>query len=218
MSRSFVVVASSSAALLAAILVTAQAPFHAAAFDYGISVQQSGLVEFFPFPVLNQDGQLTPLVAQGKFGADGLLGKFRGDAIRIESTAIQRGEIRMWEVSQARAMQAELRQTLTATTQEAKDVIAFGEIVDGKCWLGVMNPGAGRVHRECAYRCLSGGVPPLFITREGNAYWLIDAKREMFPKDISASFSGLRVRLNGSILQRANLRFFTADPSSIRRE
>jgi hypothetical protein len=25
-----------------------------------------------------------------------------------------------------------------------------GEIVDSKCYLGVMNPGQGKVHRDCA--------------------------------------------------------------------
>lgn len=38
-----------------------------------------------------------------------------------------------------------------------------GEIVDSKCHTGVMNPGRGKVHRDCAVRCLSGGVPPVLI-------------------------------------------------------
>ena len=36
-----------------------------------------------------------------------------------------------------------------------------GEIVDGKCYLGVMNPGEGKVHRDCAVRCISGGAPAM---------------------------------------------------------
>lgn len=36
-----------------------------------------------------------------------------------------------------------------------------GEIVDAKCHLGVMIPGTGTVHRACAVRCLSGGIPPM---------------------------------------------------------
>ena len=38
----------------------------------------------------------------------------------------------------------------------------IGEIVDSKRYLGVMNPGNGKVHRDCAVRCLSGGIPPIF--------------------------------------------------------
>ncbi len=41
-----------------------------------------------------------------------------------------------------------------------------GEIVDSKCFFGVMNPGAGKVHRDCAARCISGGVPPAFLVRD----------------------------------------------------
>jgi hypothetical protein len=46
-----------------------------------------------------------------------------------------------------------------------------GEIVDTKCYLGAMKPGAGRPHKECATLCISGGVPPclLFCDEQGNA-------------------------------------------------
>ena len=41
-----------------------------------------------------------------------------------------------------------------------------GEIVDSKCYFGVMNPGAGKVHRDCAVRCINGGIPPAFLVRD----------------------------------------------------
>ena len=41
-----------------------------------------------------------------------------------------------------------------------------GEILDAKCYLGAMKPGHTKVHRGCAIRCISGGVPPIFITRD----------------------------------------------------
>ena len=41
-----------------------------------------------------------------------------------------------------------------------------GEIVDTKCYLGVMNPGNGKVHRDCAVRCISGGAPPALVVRD----------------------------------------------------
>ena len=49
-----------------------------------------------------------------------------------------------------------------------------GVIADAKCWLGVMNPGEGKVHRDCAVRCLSGGLPPLLlgVGPEGSNFWL----------------------------------------------
>ena len=45
-------------------------------------------------------------------------------------------------------------------------MVLSGEIVDSKCWLGVMKPATGTVHRGCATRCLSGGIPPLLMTTD----------------------------------------------------
>ena len=57
---------------------------------------------------------------------------------------------------------------LAANGQEdLGEVQLTGEIVDSKCYFGVMNPGAGKVHRDCAVRCISGGVPPAFLVRDG---------------------------------------------------
>ncbi len=44
-------------------------------------------------------------------------------------------------------------------------VALTGEIMDSKCYLGAMNPGERKVHRACAIRCISGGIPPVFVVR-----------------------------------------------------
>lgn len=41
-----------------------------------------------------------------------------------------------------------------------------GEIVDSKCFLGVMNPGQLKPHKACAIRCISGGIPPVLLVRD----------------------------------------------------
>jgi hypothetical protein len=46
------------------------------------------------------------------------------------------------------------------------EVQLTGEIVDSKCYFGVMNPGNGKVHRDCAARCISGGIPPALLVRD----------------------------------------------------
>ena len=43
-----------------------------------------------------------------------------------------------------------------------------GEIIDPKCYLGGMKPGAGRTHKGCAVLCLRGGVPPMFVSTGTN--------------------------------------------------
>jgi hypothetical protein len=52
--------------------------------------------------------------------------------------------------------------------EDLGEVQLTGEIVDSKCYFGVMNPGAGKVHRDCAVRCISGGIPPAFLVRDGS--------------------------------------------------
>ena len=51
--------------------------------------------------------------------------------------------------------------------EDLGEVQLTGEIVDSKCYFGVMNPGGGKVHRDCAARCISGGIPPAFLVRDG---------------------------------------------------
>ena len=56
-----------------------------------------------------------------------------------------------------------------ASAREALGSVALrGEIVDGKCYLGVMVPGHGKTHRDCAVRCLSGGTPALLAWRDAS--------------------------------------------------
>jgi hypothetical protein len=49
----------------------------------------------------------------------------------------------------------------------------YGEIVDPKCYFGVMKPGEGKPHRSCAIRCIAGGIPPLFSIKTSNNDFLI---------------------------------------------
>lgn len=50
-----------------------------------------------------------------------------------------------------------------------------GEIVDPKCYLGVMNPGMGKTHLKCAVRCISGGIPPTLRVRNqtGDVFYFL---------------------------------------------
>ena len=48
------------------------------------------------------------------------------------------------------------------------DTLFNGEIIDPKCYFGVMKPGRGKVHRECAIRCISGGIPPVLWVKQNN--------------------------------------------------
>ncbi|SEB45419.1 hypothetical protein SAMN04489761_0814 [Tenacibaculum sp. MAR_2009_124] len=55
------------------------------------------------------------------------------------------------------------------------EAVLKGEIVDPKCYFGVMKPGFGKIHRSCAIRCISGGIPPVFVSTQKNIseYYLL---------------------------------------------
>ena len=52
---------------------------------------------------------------------------------------------------------------LTPTISEKKQEI-IGEIIDSKCYFGVMNPSLGKPHMSCAIRCVSGGIPAVLYS------------------------------------------------------
>jgi hypothetical protein len=93
-------------------------------------------------------------------------------------------------------------------------VTLAGEIVDSKCYLGVMNPGNGKVHRDCAARCISGGIPAAFVVKDAagvsKTLVLSNAGRLLEFVAEPVEISGRLFRSNGMLKLRA-------DPGSIRR-
>ena len=94
-----------------------------------------------------------------------------------------------------------------------------GEIVDTKCYLGVMNPGEHKVHRDCAVRCISGGVPPAFLARDtsGDSRVLLlvgeDGRalsREVLP------FVAEPLEISGVLVRTGPMLTLKADPARFR--
>jgi hypothetical protein len=94
-----------------------------------------------------------------------------------------------------------------------------GEIVDSKCWSGVMAPGEGKTHLACAVRCLSGGLPPLLVITDGEGHQrqliLTDAAGGPMPRVVLRSV-GRPVTVSGRLLKEGELFFFRAAPAAIR--
>ena len=63
-----------------------------------------------------------------------------------------------------------------------------GEIIDPKCYFGVMKTGKWKIHRSCAVRCISGGIPLVLATTDKNnisQYFLLtDLKGSPINNDI----------------------------------
>ena len=206
---------------LGGLLVAYQAPFADAVFAFGQREAFTGIVRIDPDPALETPGDRVLLVGAGKHGATELVRAFEGQRVRLEGALIRRGTQRMVEVAAA---------SITPIAKAMPDaagsnVVSFGEatlegeIVDGKCFLGVMNPAEGTVHRDCARACLRGGLPPLFVVRTGGGsvtMALVSAEGRPVGALI-ASWAGRPVSITGLLqLREPGHRWvLTADPQTI---
>jgi hypothetical protein len=153
------------AAVTAVALVLGQAPFPASRFEYGVERNYEGVIEDWPYPMLVARGERYLLVAPGKHGFDPA--GYAGRRVRLRASLIQRGADRMLQVTPESVEDLGAAHHSPAAV-DLGPVRLTGEIVDSKCYLGVMNPGSGKVHRDCAVRCISGGAPPAFIAKDAS--------------------------------------------------
>jgi hypothetical protein len=170
-------------AAVAGLLVVGQSPFPQADFEFGQNRDFHGVLIAQPAPALVIAGQGLPwlLAARGKHGLQGVDGLV-GHEVELKGQRIRRGADHMIEVQpdSVKGLGPSMRKTETVDLGQAR---LMGEIVDSKCYFGVMNPGNGKVHRDCAVRCISGGVPPAFLVRDAdgqtNVLLLANWKREL---------------------------------------
>lgn len=164
---------------VAAILVSGQHRFATSVFEYGQIKDFEGIVRAQPYPTLivERPGQTVSasnylLVGTGKHGADPEVKEFDHQKVRLRGSLIYRDGTTMIELlprsieilpDQSGIKQQSFNKD---PLEDLGEVTLTGEIVDSKCYLGVMNPGSAKPHQDCAVRCISGGAPPLFIAQD----------------------------------------------------
>jgi nitrite reductase/ring-hydroxylating ferredoxin subunit len=204
------------------LLALAQAPFAAATFEYGHPRAVTGRITALPYPLLEVDsgGRVTRylLAARGKHGATEMALPFDGRRVEILGTLIHRGNSAMFEVAEITGSGPTDGRPALAQTDLGRFTLT-GEIVDAKCWLGVMNPGEGKTHLDCAVRCLSGGLPPFLVLRDGSGreehLLLADGSGAPMPKSLLHAV-GRPVTVSGQVLREGDLLFIRADASAVR--
>ena len=95
-----------------------------------------------------------------------------------------------------------------------------GEIVDSKCFLGVMNPGQLTPHRACAIRCISGGVPPVLLVRQkdGPAIYLLLVSADGKPVNKQVlDLVAEPLEITGEVERQGELLILRADPATYRK-
>lgn len=203
------------AALLAGTLVLAQQPFPNSSFEFGNYRTAEGVLLTTPYPaLLLEDGGLPALlVGAGKHGAPASLAPYAGHRVRLMGERIAHGSDRALEV---RAMVQDLGPAALPASEDLGEATMTGEIVDSKCYFGVMNPGNRKPHRDCAVRCLSGGVPPAFLVRDadGQVHTLLLAVPD---RAAILEYVAEPVIISGRLKKSAGRLVLHADAHSIRR-
>ncbi len=211
----------------ALVLLVGQMPFASSAFEFGKLRSFEGVVVTRPFPTLlvARPGQTSQqdkysrylLVAPGKHGVDDLVASFDSKQVRLQGQLIYREGGTMVEVVPGSITVVDAPPAVQEATRDLGAATVTGEIVDSKCYLGVMNPGQGKVHRDCAARCLSGGIPPIFITTDGHEQFLLvglDGRAQ--GRDALREFIGEPITIRGEVLARGDSRLLEIDPRSFR--
>ena len=220
-------------ALLVSIgLAVTQRMIGTSVFEWGTLKLFSGVLQTSPYPHLlvprpgNAEGQSRfstyYLVAPWKFGLNReALAGFDNKAVSLKGTLIYRGNQTMIEV-----ILDSIQATNVVTTGALPQPIALGrqtligEIVDSKCFLGVMNPGQLTPHRACAIRCISGGVPPVLLVRqkEGPAIYLLLVSTEGKPVNKQVlNLVAEPVEITGEVERQGELLILRADPATYRK-
>ena len=209
---------------LALTLAASQERFDSGVFEFGNPRALAGRIEADPYPVL---AMTVPgasihsrliLVGSGKSGAEGEVQSLEGKDTELDGTLIYRDDMTMAEIvpSSATSSGADAEPTLGGSTVVSLGFHTLqGEIIDLKCYLGVMKPGRGKPHRSCAVNCIRGGIPPVLVA-DGEYYLLVDTDDQPVNQrvlDVVAE----PIEITGEIVQKDNLYYLRADPELYKR-
>jgi len=220
---------------LAWMLVLCQGRFDASRFEYGVVREYRGVVVERPFPVLllPRPGTIGParefsqvlLVSVGKHSAAEQVAGFDGTTVRIAGSLIYRDGQTILQVEPGSIAAPDVvdpgvaRPTRLPETELGTRSLA-GEIVDAKCWYGVMKPGRSKPHRDCAARCISGGIPPVLLVRGPDGqpvYYLLVSRTGAMLRDEILDVVAEPVEITGRLVRWGDLRVLYADRGDIRR-
>ncbi len=210
---------------LAAALAASQRPFAVSFFEFGAPRTFEGTVTSDPHPVLEVDrpGGGTSryyLVVFGKSGADEAVAGLDGHRVRLEGTLIYRDDQTMLELVDGTIEDLGQATKNAARPEPLGERTLRGEIVDSKCYLGVMKPGREKTHRACASLCIRGGIPPLFLveTADGasSRFLLVDSRGRAVNERVLDKIAE-PLEITGQVERMGDHYVLKADPETYRR-
>ncbi len=196
-------------------------------FDYGRQTL-TGVLEANPYPLLYvtqgnervKAGHTMMLSGQGKTPIMANLASLEGNEVQVSGIILKRGELDMLQVAGGKRGIKDLsKQGDIPASEPIGRWRIKGEICDGKCLAGAMNPGRGLAHKACANLCLLADIPPVFVSSqpiEGEVFLLVAGPDGgPFPQELY-QYVGQFLELETDIERRGDLLVMKIDPDKIR--
>lgn len=155
------------------------------------------------------------LAGPGKTSPPPAVMDHRGQWVQVKGALFKRGDLQVMNTRQARPIPAPAIAPIPAAGVQLGPMSLVGEIVDGKCFSGVMKPGAGKTHSGCAIRCISGGVPAVFHVQNAGDQSLDFVLVDRHGKSVNNRVLPLiarSLRIDGEVTQYDNLLVLQAEP------
>jgi len=209
-----------------------QKPFKNSTFELTSTTKITGTFHENPYPMLRVEVADNTfknilLLGFGKSSANPFLEKLQnkvndlnGKTVSIEGNLIYYNGKTLLQITDDEKIILENNTSTTKLPQknEISEITLEGEIIDPKCYFGVMKPGNGKIHRSCAVRCISGGIPPVLATTDKNnitKYFLItDDNGKAIHEDI-LPFIGKPSKLKGVVEQLEDWYFLKINTKDI---
>jgi len=191
-----------AAIVLASMLALSQKTFSTGNFEFGQLTEVKGIYFNHPVPCIkiingrdlwgNISSITVPLIGFGKHGADEIMGDMEkeknisldGKEVTLKGTLLYNDGKVFLQIDRndhpvIKCSTATVSPDFLPRIKDLGIQTVRGEIVDPKCFFGVMKPGEGKPHKDCAIRCILGGMPPVMVVRnekdEANYYLVVDA-------------------------------------------
>lgn len=220
------VLAIMSSAVLVALV---QPPFADSHFEFGTVRELRGTIRLQPAPFLTLEGseRQVLLVGPGKRGGSQAVHQIAqktGQRITDKMVSV-RGKLifhdgkTAFELHEASPV-AGMIPAASVAPVPVGEVTLRGEITDPKCLLGVMKPGEGITHRECAIRCIAGGITPVLrvMNAAGEcAYYAICGPEGEPINDCLLPFVGIGVEIQGRVASHGDWLILYTDPANLRK-
>jgi hypothetical protein len=215
--------------VLGVLLAISQKQFGTGNFEFGMLTEVRGFYFNEPVPNIkvvngkdiwgNKNYVTVPLIGFGKHGVDGIIADLEKEKnISLEGKEIILKGTLLYNDGKL-LMQIDANDKPLITVNDDKNNASFappkeigvldvkGEIVDPKCFFGVMKPGEGKPHKDCAIRCMLGGIPPVLkVTNdEGNQnyYFIVGEHGEKMNETVQ-DYVASQVRIHAKAVKHGD--------------